>query len=84
MKHTTIKEWVIKLRKDGIRRRFLQGLIERLLPHYHLAKNGGRRKKEITEGPFTVTYHNEEIGRGGYPTDQTAAGIPGRKIGGSG
>ncbi len=43
----TIKQRLLKLRKDGIRKRFLMWLIEILLPHHHLAANGGRKKKGV-------------------------------------
>lgn len=48
IKYLRIKNWFLKLRRDGIRKRFLQELIPLVLPKHHLAgnsKGGGRRKK---------------------------------------
>ncbi len=44
-----MKNWLIKLWKDGVRWRFLHWVIPRILPHYHLAHNpkGVGRKKSI-------------------------------------
>ncbi len=50
MKKRTIKGWLLKLRKDGIRKRFLRWAIPLILPKHHLAGNpkGGGRKKKMT------------------------------------
>ncbi len=58
MRKRTIKDWFLKLRKDGVRRRFLQWMISVILPHHHLAANGGRKKKGIDE-PMIVSFDKE-------------------------
>ena len=54
MKHKTLKKWLLKVRKDGIRKRFLQWEIPIILPHHHLSRNGGGRKKK--EKPIEADY----------------------------
>ena len=59
MKHKTIKGWVQKLLKNGVRRRFLIWMIPLILPKHHLAgnsKGGGRKKKDIVIGPFIISH----------------------------
>ena len=39
-------KWLIKLRKDGVRKTFLRWAILIILPHHHLQKDSpGRRRK---------------------------------------
>ena len=49
MRHTTIKGWILKLKKDGIKKRFLRWIIPIILKKHHLAANpvGGGRKKKV-------------------------------------
>lgn len=40
-------KWLDKLRKDGVRKRFLTWTIPLILPYYHLQRNSPGRKKKV-------------------------------------
>ena len=42
-----MRKWLIKLRKDGVRYRFLRWVVPLILSHHHVGKNGSGRKKKV-------------------------------------
>ena len=54
-----MKKWLIKLLKDGIRRRFLQWAVPLILSDHHVGRNpigSGRKKKDTVIGPFIISH----------------------------
>ncbi len=62
--------WILEVKKEGVRKRFLQWVIPLVLPHYHLQKNGGGRRKKIDhlniDDQISEDYRNSHL-RGNFP-----------------
>jgi len=83
MKKRTTKEWVLKLRKDGIRRQFLIWVIPIILKGHHLARNGsGRKKKELKSSDIVERFEKlgDEISND-YRTSHLQGNFPGKNLG---
>jgi len=76
-----MRKWLIKLRKDGIRYRFLRWSVPLILSHHHVGRNGsGRRKKNVWDLSAPKTEGLEDQISNEYRTSHLGK-FPGKNMG---